>query len=87
MMDDRVQYALTTSDNPYDPFTQYEEWNAFDESRGYYTAALLARVAVTSEELSDVDQDQALDDAISEILWMNDNGLYIRVQLGQVRSG
>ena len=34
---------LTTKDNPYSFFNEYEEWNAFDEDKGYYTKALVAR--------------------------------------------
>lgn len=72
-------HMLTTLDNPFDPFTQYDEWEAFDHDRGYYTDALLARVAITSDELSEADQDQAIEIAISEIISENTLGIYKRV--------
>jgi hypothetical protein len=72
--------ALTTTDNPYSPFSHYKDWDAFDQAAGHNTAALLARVALTSDELSDSDVDDALDDAMITVLWMNDNGLYELVQ-------
>lgn len=75
--------ALTTIDNPWNPFTHFVEWYAFDEAAGYNTPALLARVARTSDEMSDADQDLAIEDAINEIIWMNDNGLYKRIEFGQ----
>lgn len=68
--------ALTTTDNPYSPFSKYKDWDGFDQAAGHHTAALLARVALTSDELSDSDVDDALDDAMITVLWMNDNGLY-----------
>lgn len=37
--------VLTTKDNPFNPKTQYENWKAWDEQKGYYTEAYLARVA------------------------------------------
>jgi hypothetical protein len=70
---------LTTTDNPFDPFTQWDDWVAFDEGQGYYTCAFLDRVTVTSEELSDEDQDQAIEDAIDEIVRENVLGLYRKV--------
>lgn len=63
-----AQYMLTTVDNPYNPFTHYKEWYAFDTSMGYHTAAYLARVTITSDELSEADQDLAIEQAIDEIL-------------------
>lgn len=83
-MSDGVNYALTTSDNPWNPFTHYDEWDNFDQARGYNTAALLARVANTSDELSDADQLIAMDEAMTEILWMNDNGLYMRIKVDDI---
>ena len=70
---------LTTIDNPYNPFTQWDEWYAFDESHGYCTSGYLARIANTSRELSDEDNDVFINDAIDEIIKMNVSGLYIKV--------
>ena len=72
------EYMLTTSDNPFDPFTQFDEWYAFDTSHGYNTCAYLARVLVTSDELSEEDQDMALDTAINAILELNVTGNYVK---------
>jgi len=70
---------LTTIDNPFDPFTQFDEWLAFDEDNGYYTCAYLARVTITSDELSEADEELAIEDAIDEIIKYNVLGLYKRV--------
>lgn len=64
-----ARHMLTTLDNPFDPFTQWDEWLAFDvrEHNGN-TSSLLARVVVYSDELSEADQDLAIEDAIDEIV-------------------
>lgn len=70
---------LTTVDNPYDPFTEYEEWWAYDRYAGYDTPSYLARVVRTSDELSYAKQLQAIEQGIDEIV--NDNlfGIYKKV--------
>lgn len=70
---------VTTVDNPYNPFIDYDEWYAFDESHGYYTPALLARVARLSDALSDADEDNAIQIAIDEIVSENVLGIYRKV--------
>jgi hypothetical protein len=70
---------LSTSDNPYDPFTQYDDWFQFDQRMGYNTPSFLARVVVTSDELSEVDQQLATEEAIDEIVRENVLGLYMKV--------
>ena len=72
-------HMLTTVDNPHNPFTHYDQWEAFDHDKGYYSDALLARVTITSDELSDADQDQAIETAIEEIVRENTLGIYKRV--------
>lgn len=70
------EHMLTTMDNPYDPFTRYDEWDRFDQEKGYYTSSLLARFVITSEELSEADQDLALEQAMWEIAKDNLLGNY-----------
>ena len=72
-------HMLTTIDNPYNPFTQFDEWYEWDESSGYCTTSYLARLTITSNELSDVDQDSAIESAIEEIIAENINGMYRKV--------
>ena len=48
-----MQVMLTTKDNPYDPFTQWDDWYAFDEEQGYCTSGYLARIVKTSNEMAD----------------------------------
>lgn len=76
---------LTTTDNPFDPFTQFDEWNAFDEAKGYFTCSYLGRVAYTSSDLSDLDQAMAVEEAMNEIISNNPLGIYKKVyQTSQV---
>ena len=70
---------LTTIDNPFSPFTQWDEWKRYDEDKKYYTCSYLARIAKTSDDLSEVDYNKAIDDAIEEIVSLNINGMYTKV--------
>ena len=79
MDDEPVQYMLTTVDNPFNPFTQYDEWLVYDEDHGYYTNSLLARIVHSSDELSDADQNVARENAINEIIQENVLGIYRKV--------
>lgn len=74
-----AEYMLTTVDNPYDPFTRFDEWYQWDTFHGYHTTAYLARVAITSDELSDVDQELSILQAIDEIVKENILGVYRKV--------
>lgn len=74
-----MESMLTTIDNPYDPFTQWREWYAYDTQAGYNTSAFLARVVRSSDDLSDADQSRAIEMAIDEIVQENVLGLYKKV--------
>ena len=63
-----VDAMLTTKDNPYNPFTQYEQWLSFDELSGYHTQGYISRIANTSNELTDDENDLLIDIAMQEIV-------------------
>jgi hypothetical protein len=74
---------LTTIDNPYDPFTEYDEWYVFDGMHGYNTPSMLAYIVVMSTQISEVDQEVAIELAINEILKENVTGMYKKVSLNE----
>lgn len=76
-----AQHMLTTIDNPFNPATHWDEWYQWDVNSGYNTSAFLARVIRTSDDLSEADQDLAIEDAIQEIVSEDALGVYIKVKV------
>ena len=70
---------LTTIDNPFDPFTEWDQWRRYDEDKKYYTCGYLARIAKTADDLTDEENVKEIERAIDEILSININGLYKKV--------
>ena len=69
---------LSTVDNPYDPFTEYDKWYVFDTAKGYDTCGLLARLAQTSSEFTEEKQLQEIEQAIDDFLLIDPIGLYVK---------
>jgi len=85
-MEEVREYMLTTVDNPFDPFTRFDEWYAYDIRMGYGTSAFLARVAMASHELSEPDQALAIQNAIDEIVQHNVSGMHRKVSREDVKE-
>ena len=73
------EFMLSTSDNPFNPFTQPDEWFAFDYSHGYNTLAYLARIAETTEEGFEIENRLAINEAIEDAIRFNLTGNRIKV--------
>lgn len=77
--------ALTTSDNPYDPITQYDEWERYDTENRYFTNDYLDRVCHTTTELGNElyaqDIEKTIDDAVkfNLISWLHEGVDYRKV--------
>ncbi len=82
-----TEHMLTTIDNPFNPFTHFDEWYAFDEASGYKTTGFLARVVKTSDDLSEPDQSLAIEQAITQIVEENVLGIYRKVSSDSSDSG
>lgn len=72
--------ALTTVDNPFDPFEDFASWFAFDERQGYHTCALLGRLVDSSHHLPSHDQVRLNDEAIATVIKWYGSDLYKRVE-------
>lgn len=67
-MQNTDEKMLTTVDNPYDPFTHYQEWDQYDREKSYNTNSLLARFAKTSNSFSDEENNREIEDAMKRIV-------------------
>ena len=76
-----AQHMISTTDNPFNPFTQFDEWYHWDLAAGYASLGLLARLTVTSDDLSEADQSVAIENAIDEMVQENVVGRYIKVSV------
>ena len=78
------EWALSTSDNPHNPFEDFKLWHEWDFSHGYCTVEYLARVLASHGEFSDntiseAETSKEIYEAMEEILDFNLTGNYIKV--------
>ena len=72
--------ALTTIDNPFDPFKDFNSWFLYDVEKGYNSSSLLGRIARTSNEFSDEENDEEIERAIDEIIKYDFQNIYKKVK-------
>ena len=70
---------LTTNDNPYNPFEQFTSWYLFDVEHHYNTLSLLARLANTSDDMSQDEIDLETERVIDEIIKQDFLNIYQKV--------
>lgn len=73
---DKDQLFLTTYDNPYDFYVQFDEWLNYDRLMGYYTLEYLGRLITTSPMISDEDNEIEIQSAIKSIIEWNGSEMY-----------
>lgn len=74
-----LHYMITTVDNPFNPYTQYDLWRVFDEQMGYHSSSYLARIARTSPYNSAEENERTISEAIDEIIRFNGPQIYKKV--------
>ena len=71
--------ALPTFDNHYNPITEFDKWFQYDEDHDYHSSGYLARIARTSNQMSDEENDMEIERAIDEIIDIDPFGIYTKV--------
>ena len=78
-----TECALTTIDNPYDPFEQFDSWLMFDTDKGYNSCALLDRVTPISDQLSEQENDRLIENGIDQIIIYDPLNIYTKIKIDE----
>lgn len=71
---------LSTIDNPYNPFIDFDSWLRFDMEKGYNSCGYLARIARTSDQFSEEENNREIERAIDEIIKYDFMNIYTKVR-------
>ena len=75
-----ARVALTTIDNPFDPFKDFENWFLYDVEKGYNSCGLLGRESYITDQLSDEEEDSEVERAIDDIIKYDVTNTYRKVK-------
>lgn len=75
----RNKIAITTFDNPYDPFEQFDQWFLFDVEKQYNTCSLMARLAKLSDDMTQKEEDEEVERVIDRIIELDFRNIYKKV--------
>lgn len=70
---------ITTVDNPYNPFTQFDLWLMFDIDHKYSTPEKLARFSIDSNSLSESENEMLNEMAIDRMIEIDPLKMYKKV--------
>lgn len=73
--------ALTTFDNPYNPFDNFFQWFLYDVSNGYNTCGYLARVCEITDDMTESEKDFETERAIDQIINNDFLNIYKKVSV------
>ena len=76
-----VRCFLTTFDNPYSPYEQFEEWYRYDTDHGYNSSGLLMRLAYTSSQFTDNENAYEIEKAIDRIVAADPQNIYKKLKI------
>ena len=75
-----IEYMLTTVDNPYDPFDQFDSWHLFDKEKGYNSCERLMRIAKLEDGMSEEEENIELERAMDRIIELDVFDIFIKAQ-------
>lgn len=76
-----VRCFLTTFDNPYSPYEQFEQWYQYDMDHGYNSSGLLMRLAETSSQFTDNENAYEIERAIDRIIAVDPTNNYKKLKI------
>lgn len=85
-MDDYRNFSITTIDNPFNPFVDFDNWFLFDVEKNYYTLSKLARLSKVTDSMSSKEEAKEVERAIERLIEIDPLDLYVKVYKPDIKS-
>ena len=85
-MDDYRNFSITTIDNPFNPFVDFDNWFLFDVEKNYYTLSKLARLSEVTDSMSSKEEAKEVERAIERLIEIDPLDLYVKVYKPDTKS-
>lgn len=79
-MDKILNSMLSTKDNPFDPFNDFDNWYRFDCDHEYNSCGILARLYNNSEDLPPIVEARNIEAVIDSFITSDPTNNYVKVQ-------
>lgn len=79
-MEQIIESMLTTVDNPYNPFINFDDWYRYDRDHKHYCCERLAEVVGDLKDSNEVEKIKIAESAINYIIANDVLGKYAKVQ-------
>ena len=73
------EIAISTFDNPYDPFEDFATWYMYDCLKGYGSCQILDRLTNTFEGMTDKEYNDEMERAIDSLIIADPANIYTKV--------
>lgn len=73
------QVTATTTDNPFNPFDDFNSWFMFDIEKGYYTSSKLGRLTHLRDDMTEKEENEEVERAVDELIRIDPLDIYIKV--------
>ena len=74
-----TEIMLTTFDNPFNPFDNFDSWLLFDKEKGYDSCERLARLLQITDDMSQVEIERERIRAIDRLIELDFTNTFTRV--------
>lgn len=74
-----TEHKLTTNDNPFNPFTDFDNWFMFDIEKGYDCCSKLDRLSTFTDSMSEQECNNETERAIDALVSLDFTDTYKKV--------
>lgn len=75
-----AECAISTFDNPFDPFEDFISWDLYDKEKGYYSNQKVARLVNFTDDMTEQEMNEENERAIDRLIALDFTNTFKKVR-------